>query len=100
MLALPSYHAMAAMAVTLAMFSAFARGRLSVEIVSLLTIAVIAVGLSFLPLEGMVPTDGLQLAFCGFGPYPLIPICSLMTMGRGLVGTGALGPAAHRLGRR
>ena len=42
---LPSYHAMAAMAVTVAMFVAFARGKLSVEIVSLLTIAVIAVGL-------------------------------------------------------
>ena len=99
MLALPSYHAMAAMAVTLAMFIAFARGRLSVEIVSLLTIAVIAVGLYFLPLEGMGPTDGLQLAFGGFGHYALITICSLMIMGRGLVVTGALDPAAHLLER-
>src|SRR3546814_5752163 len=100
MLALPSYHAMAAMAVTLAMFIAFARGRLSVEIVSLLTIAVIAVGLYFFPLEGMVLTDGLQLAFGGFGHYALITICSLMIMGRGLVVTGALDPAANfQIGR-
>src|SRR3546814_17524344 len=75
MLALPSYHAMAAIAVTLAMFVAFARGRLSVEIVSLLTIAVIAVGLYFFPLEGSIPTDGLALAFGGFGHYALITIC-------------------------
>ena len=40
----PSYHAIAAMIITIAMFVAFARGRMSVEIISLLTIAVIAVG--------------------------------------------------------
>ncbi len=97
MLSLPSYHAIAAMAVTIAMFVAFARGRLSVEIVSLLTIAVIAVGLYFFPLEGGKPTDGLALAFGGFGHYALITICALMIMGRGLVVTGALEPAARLL---
>jgi di/tricarboxylate transporter len=94
---LPSFHAMAAMGVTVAMFVAFARGRLSVEIISLLTIAVIAVGLYFFPLEGAKPTDGLALAFGGFGHYALITICSLMIMGRGLVVTGALEPAARLL---
>ncbi|MGB3710331.1 MAG: SLC13 family permease [Erythrobacter sp.] len=93
----PSYHAIAAMAVTVAMFIGFARGRLSVEIVSLLTIAVIAVGLYFFPLEGDNPTDGLTLAFAGFGHYALITICALMIMGRGLVVTGALEPAARFL---
>ncbi|MEE4154146.1 MAG: SLC13 family permease [Erythrobacter sp.] len=93
----PSYHAMAAMAVTVVMFIAFARGRMSVEIVSLLTIAVIAVGLYFFPLEGAKPIDGLTLAFAGFGHYALITICALMIMGRGLVVTGALDPAARVL---
>ncbi|MEL6237589.1 MAG: hypothetical protein AAFQ90_03240, partial [Pseudomonadota bacterium] len=65
MLTLPSYHALAAMAVTIAMFIAFARGRMSIEIISLLTIAVIAVGLYFFPLEGAKPIDGLALAFGG-----------------------------------
>jgi di/tricarboxylate transporter len=88
---------MAAMAVTVAMFVAFARGTLSVEIVSLLTIAVIAVGLYFFPLDGTSPTDGLALAFGGFGHYALITICALMIMGRGLVVTGALEPAARFL---
>lgn len=96
---MPSYHAIAAMVVTLAMFIAFARGRMSVEIISLLTIAVIAVGLYFFPLEGSAPTDGLQLAFSGFGHYALITICALMVMGRGLVVTGALEPAARFLER-
>ncbi|MEO0641853.1 MAG: SLC13 family permease [Pseudomonadota bacterium] len=99
MLDFPSYHAIAAMAVTVAMFIAFARGRMSIEIVSLLTIAVIAVGLYFFPLDGTKPTDGLALAFGGFGHYALITICALMIMGRGLVVTGALDPAARLLER-
>ncbi|NNC52075.1 MAG: SLC13 family permease [Erythrobacter sp.] len=96
---IPSYHAMAAMAVTVAMFVAFARGRMSIEIISLLTIAVIAVGLYFFPLEGAQPTDGIALAFAGFGHYALITICALMILGRGLVVTGALEPAARFLER-
>ncbi len=99
MIPVPSPHAIAAMIVTVAMFIAFARGRLSIEIVSLMTIAVIAVGLYFFPLEGDRPTDGLALAFAGFGHYALITICALMIMGRGLVVTGALDPAARLLER-
>ena len=99
MIGVPSYHAIAAMAVTTAMFVAFARGRMSVEIISLLTIAVIAVGLYFFPLSDTQPIDGLGLAFSGFGHYALITICALMIMGRGLVVTGALEPAARFLER-
>lgn len=87
------------MLVTVWMFIAFARGRMSVEIISLLTIAVIAVGLYFFPLPESAPTDGLALAFSGFGHYALITICALMIMGRGLVVTGALEPAARFLER-
>jgi di/tricarboxylate transporter len=87
------------MIVTVGMFIGFARGRMSVEIVSLMTIAVIAVGLYFFPLPHSLPTDGLALAFGGFGHYALITICSLMIMGRGLVVTGALDPAARVLER-
>ncbi len=99
MIGVPSYHAIAALAVTTAMFVAFARGRMSVEIISLLTIAVIAVGLYFFPLPDTQPIDGLGLAFSGFGHYALITICALMIMGRGLVVTGALEPAARFLER-
>ena len=97
MLEAPSYHAIAAMAVTIAMFIAFARGRYPVEIISLITIAVIGVGLYFAPLEGTKPTDGLAIAFGGFGHQALITICALMIMGRGLVVTGALEPFARLL---
>lgn len=97
MLDAPSYHAIAAMAVTIAMFIAFARGRYPEEIISLVTIAVIGVGLYFAPLDGTNPTDGLALAFGGFGHQALITICALMIMGRGLVVTGALEPFARLL---
>ncbi len=97
MIALPSFHALAAMIVTILMFVGFVRGRMSIEMVSLLTIAVIAVGLYFFPLQGNDPIDGIQLAFAGFGHYALITICALMVMGRGLVVTGALDPAARLL---
>lgn len=85
------------MAVTIAMFIAFARGRYREEIISLVTIAVIAVGLYFAPLPETRPTDGLALAFAGFGHSALITICALMIMGRGLVVTGALEPFARVL---
>jgi di/tricarboxylate transporter len=85
------------MAVTIAMFIAFARGRYPEEIISLITIAVIGVGLYFAPLEGGKPTDGLVIAFGGFGHQALITICALMIMGRGLVVTGALEPFARLL---
>jgi di/tricarboxylate transporter len=97
MLDAPSYHAIAAMAVTVAMFVAFARGRYPEEIISLVTIAVIGVGLYFAPLPDTRPTDGLALAFAGFGHSALITICALMIMGRGLVVTGALEPFARLL---
>ena len=59
----------------------------------------IAVGLYFFPLPGTKPTDGFVLAFAGFGHYALVTICALMIMGRGLVVTGALDPAAKLLER-
>lgn len=97
MLEMPTPYAVAAMVTTAAMFIAFARGRMPVEIVSLLTIAAIALGLYFLPLPGNRPEDGLALAFSGFGHYALVTICALMIMGRGLVVTGALEPLVRML---
>ncbi|MXO93346.1 SLC13 family permease [Erythrobacter arachoides] len=96
---LPSFHALAAMIMTVGVFVAFARGKPSIEIVSLFTIALIGVGLYFYPLPDTLPTDGLTLAFAGFGHPALITICALMIMGRGLVVTGALEPAARVLER-
>jgi len=94
---IPPFHAFAAMVLTISMFVAFARGRIATEIVSLVTIVLIALGLFFFPLEGQHQTDGLALAFAGFGHPALITICALMIMGRGLVVTGALEPATRVL---
>ncbi|MDR7103106.1 SLC13 family permease [Croceicoccus sp. BE223] len=96
---IPPYHALAAMVLTVAMFVAFARGRVATEIVSLATIVLIALGLFFFPMDGQHQTDGLALAFSGFGHPALITICALMVMGRGLVVTGALEPATRVLAR-
>lgn len=97
MISIPSLHAVASILLAIAMFSGFASGRLRVEIISLLTIGAIALGLYFFPLPGMAPADGLELAFGGFGHHALITICALMILGRGLVVTGALDPAARAL---
>ena len=99
MISLPSLHGFASILVAAAMFYGFASGRARVEIISLLTIGVIALGLYFFPLPGTAPQDGLALAFGGFGHHALITICALMILGRGLVVTGALDPAARALNR-
>lgn len=99
MMELPSAHAVGAIALTAAMFYGFVSGRARVEIISLLTVSAIALGLYLFPLPGQSPTDGMKLAFSGFGHYALITICALMIMGRGLVTTGALDPATRILTR-
>ncbi|WP_265528284.1 SLC13 family permease [Sphingomicrobium marinum] len=97
MIGLPSLHAALAMLVAIGMFTAFASNRFRVEIISLFTIGVIALMLYFLPIPGMAPKEGIALAFQGFGHTALITIVALMVMGRGLVVTGALQPAARAL---
>ncbi|MCW1403105.1 SLC13 family permease [Novosphingobium sp. MW5] len=97
MFGIPSLHAVAAIFATVCMFVAFARGKMPVEIVSLCTIATIAIGLYLFPLANRRPEDGLALAFSGFGHYALVTICALMIMGRGLVVTGALEPLVRVL---
>ena len=99
MLNLPSMHAVGAMLLTAAMFYGFVTGRARVEIISLLTIGAIALALYWFPLPGKGPTDGLKLAFEGFGHYALVTICALMVLGRGLVTTGALEPVSRLLTR-
>ena len=93
-----SAHALAALLLAMLMFAGFASGRARVETISLLTIGAIALGLYVFPLPGTAPKDGLVLAFEGFGHHALVTICALMVMGRGLVVTGALDPAARLLG--
>lgn len=93
-----SAHALGALLLAVAVFAGYASGRARVEIISLLTIGAIALGLYVFPLPGTESKDGLVLAFEGFGHQALVTICALMILGRGLVVTGALDPAARLLG--
>jgi di/tricarboxylate transporter len=99
MVVFPSLQAVLAILLATAMFVAFARGKIATEIVSLVTIVVIALGLYLFPLPSNRPEQGLSLAFAGFGHPALVTICALMVMGRGLVMTGGLEPIVHVLGR-
>ncbi|KHK93672.1 transporter [Novosphingobium malaysiense] len=94
---MPDLHAAGAILIALGMFYGFINGRLRVELVSLLTIAAIALLLYVFPMPGQDKYAGLALAFEGFGHYALVTICSLMILGRGMVVTGALDPAARAL---
>lgn len=96
---LPSLHAFGAMVIAGATFWLFAKGTIRIEVVSLLLIAVLALLLYFFPIEREGASAGIEIAFGGFGHEALIAICCLMILGRGLVVTGALEPAARLLTR-
>jgi di/tricarboxylate transporter len=96
---LPSFHASAAMAIAMITFWLFADGRMRIELVSLMLIAVLALMFNFFPVEHEGYRAGIELAFGGFGHEALIAICCLMIMGRGLVVTGALEPVARVMTR-
>ncbi|MDP1631630.1 MAG: SLC13 family permease [Caulobacter sp.] len=91
----PSLQAAAAMVIAMITFWLFADGRMRIEIVSLVLIAVLALLFNFFPVEHEGYKAGIELAFGGFGHEALIAICCLMIMGRGLVVTGALEPVAR-----
>ncbi len=93
---MPSPHAIAVILLAIGMFVLFAQGRLRVEVICLVLIALLALGFYFFPLEGR---NGMEIAFGGFGHEALITICALMILGRGLVTTGALEPASQLLVR-
>lgn len=96
---LPSLHAVGAIGIALITFWLFAGSKVRVEIVSLLLIAVLALMFYFWPVETDGEKAGIEIAFGGFSHEALIAICCLMVLGRGLVVTGALEPAARMLTR-
>ncbi len=96
---LPSFHAGAALLITIVVFVLFAQGRIRIELVCLGLIAVLALGFYFFPFERAGTYTGIELAFGGFGHEALVAICCLMILGRGLVVTGALEPAARVMAR-
>jgi di/tricarboxylate transporter len=87
------------MVIAIITFWLFADGRMRIEIVSLVLIAVLALLFNFFPVEHEGYKAGIELAFGGFGHEALVAICCLMIMGRGLVVTGALEPVARLMNR-
>ncbi len=96
---IPSLQAAASLLVTIVAFGLFVSSRLRIELVCLLVIAVLAIGFYAFPIEKGGTFTGMEVAFGGFGHPALVAICCLMILGRGLVVTGALEPAARILGR-
>ncbi len=94
---LPSPHAAAAMTIAVITFWQFAAGKIRIEIVSLLLVAGLALLFYIWPVEREGAKAGIEIAFGGFAHEALIAICCLMILGRGLVVTGALEPAARIL---
>lgn len=94
---LPTLHAAGAILVAIATFWAFARSAIRIEVISLILIAVLALLLYLFPIERDGAASGFEIAFGGFGHEALVAICCLMILGRGLVVTGALEPAARVL---
>lgn len=69
------------------------------ELICLGLIAVLALLFHFLPLAHGGQFTGMEIAFGGFSHEALVAICCLMIIGRGLLVTGALEPAANSLAR-
>jgi len=99
MLESPSPHAGAMLLLTIGVFFLFAQGRVRIELVCLGLIAVLALGFYFFPFEHAERFTGMEVAFGGFGHEALVAISCLMILGRGLVVTGALDPAARVMAR-
>ena len=94
-----SPHGLAVIAIAIVAFFLLARGRLSVEVASLLILGSLALLFQVFPWS--TDTGRVQATdfFYGFGHEALIAICCLMIHGHALVLTGALEPVARALGR-
>lgn len=90
---------MAVIGLTVVAFFLFSLGRVAIPTTSLLVLVALTVGFYPFPFE----RAGVQLRptefYLGFGHEALVTIASLMVLGRGLVVTGALEPAARWFAR-
>lgn len=93
--ALPNYHAIATMSLTVVALYLFSRDWLPLELSSLGLLAVMTTGFALFPYQEFEPT----LLFSGFANEALIAVCALMVLGQGLVRTGGLEPVGRLLGK-
>lgn len=88
-------HAVAVLALTVLAFAMYASEKVSIETTSFAVLVALSVGFQLFPHPDVAAID----FFRSFGHDALVAICALMILGRGLVVTGALEPAARVLAR-
>ena len=91
---LPDAHALAMLALTVVALVLFSIERLQLALTSLGLLTLIALIFALSPYPGVAP----MMFFEGFAHEALIAVCALMTLGQGLVRTGALEPVGRILG--
>jgi di/tricarboxylate transporter len=96
---MPEPHAIAVLAVTIAVFYLYTRPQLRMELISLTLLVALMVIFHLFPYAGEAGelTDAEILH--AFGHPALVAICALMILGRGLTMTGAMEPAVRWLAR-
>jgi di/tricarboxylate transporter len=93
------WHAVAVLAVAGLTFWLFASERLPVQTSALLCLLALMLVFGLVPYQRDGGPMGPEAFLAGFGHPALVTICCLMVLGRGLVATGALEPAARFLAR-
>lgn len=99
MAALPGYHVVLLLAVSLAAFFLYTRPWIRMEMVSLLLLAALLLLFHFFPYAEAGRSLSDAQIFEAFGHPALVSICSLMILARGMTMTGALEPAVRLLTR-
>ncbi|MET1256872.1 SLC13 family permease [Aliikangiella maris] len=98
--AIPNYHALAMLFLTIAALYLFRREDIKLESSCLAVLILVTVIFEIFP---YIQPDGRHLEsihfFYGFGHEALVAVCALMIAGQGLVRTGALEPVGRMLGR-
>ena len=92
---LPDSHALAMLALTAVALILFSIERLQLAVTSLGLLTIIALTFALFPYPNVDP----MMFFRGFAHEALIAVCALMTLGQGLVKTGALEPVGRVLGQ-
>lgn len=92
---LPDPHALMMLALTAGALVLFSIERLQLAVTSLSLLTIIALTFALFPYPDVDP----MMFFRGFAHEALIAVCALMTLGQGLVKTGALEPVGRVLGQ-
>jgi di/tricarboxylate transporter len=92
---LPSYHALAVLALIVLALYSFSRDRYPLQTTGFAVLLLLSLGSYLFPYPGLKPTDFLA----NFGDDALVTICCLLAMVKGLEVTGALRPLTVGLAR-